>query len=614
MARFDNAVRLVRQADPTAPAAGIDALFSDASGKLKTTDSGGVDRFITKFQPPGFWNIFGHSYLQYVNGITYQSGRTDQLFMDALGVSFLNRRNRAVPGSSLVQDGRQGGGWARAMQELTRAQRSAPYVPDGGGYLLGWGINDIGHTPGSTQAQIRTMFQNCLRAVVSRCRASVFYDNGFSVGTRTSYGAGFTAQTGNTDHSSSAGTLRRATSTTSATITLTLPSDYAGEPVVTQFIAQPGTAGATMTYSGTAGVTGTLVVSGIVPSSAGTYVPVVRRITGLTAANAGQTIVMTAGSLTTSVLFDGWWLEAKNPPVVLMLNTARLVGGGYGGYANTIGDSDVTALNTAVASVVAEFDQMVQLVDMDGALAQNTARFETAGLHPNELGAAHIVEALKFSLDSIVPTETAYPSVNLSNSAPRAGAIRKPRTSGLWYSVDAQQTTSNITPTAQDLYAAPFVVTEGREQYTRLATRVAVGGTVAGTIRWGIYDDPDWKCYPQCLVAEATAASGAMSLGTTAGMVQNPASGNGAIFWTLDPGMYWLCIKIITAGTSQALECLTGPDQHGIMPTLNPGDLSNMTNPIGWVIGGQGTGALPLVWPSGGFVTGTFPKMGLLVA
>jgi lysophospholipase L1-like esterase len=566
---------------------------------------------------PDFWNAFGHSYFAYAFGTFYQSGRADSLFRSAMDIEYTNWRNRAVNGSRLIAEGRANGGWTRVMQELVRPQRNAPYAPDGGAYVLCFGINDIGSIPGSTQAQIQSMYQQVLRSVISRCRSAVVYDNGYSVGTRTTYGAGFTALTAQTDWSSSAGTLRRATTTTSATITLTIPSDYAGEDIAVQFIAEPGTAGGSFTRSGTAGITGTFSTLGVVPTSAATHIPVVDRITTLTSANAGQTIIYTLSSVTTQVLFDSWWLEANTAPPVLVLNTARLAAGGtgYSGYSNVIGDTDVTNLNTAIAPVIAEFDQMVRLCDMDSTLNRDPLLFASDGLHPNELGGARIADALLNGISVLVSTFEAYPAMNMNSSSPRAGVLRRPQNSGLYYSTPAQEPITTITPVAQDLYAAPFPITEGRVQYSRAATRLAAGGTVAGTIRWGIYDDVDGKGYPQCLVAEiGNVGGGAFSLGTTAGIVATPTSGTGSIFWVLDPGLYWICMKIITPGTGQALECLTGPDQLGIMPQLNPGDLSSLTTPIGYVIGGQGTGALPSVWPSGGFVVGAFPKMGLLVA
>jgi hypothetical protein len=472
------------------------------------------------------------------------------------------------------------------------------------------GINDIGSIPGSTQAQIRAMFAECMRASISRCRGSVYFGNDYTGVTRTTYGAGFANFTTSVANFSANGTsLRRATSTTNATITLTLPSDYGGETVVAQFIAEASaTVGGTFTISGTAGQTGTFTTIGMVPASAATHVPMVKRFTGLTSANAGQTIVFTATTVTTEVFYDSWWLETLTPQPVLVLSCARLVGTGYSGYANVIGDADVLALNTTILSVVGEFDGMVQYCNMDAALNKTVALFASDGLHPNETGAARIVDSLILGLAKIVLTNAQFPTQNVNTPAPRAGVLRKPRISGLYYGTEAADPVIGYAPVVGDLFATPFVITEGKEQYNRAAFRLMNGGAAtAATIRYGVYDDPRWTGYPDCLVSADT---GAFSLGTTAGIVQIPVA---TIFWTMDPGLYWLVTLMITAGNGQVMECITGPDAYAVVPQLNPGDLSNTDTPVGWVIGGQATTGLPTVFPTGGFVTKSAPKMALLV-
>lgn len=562
---------------------------------------------------PDFWSTFGHSYFQYVFGSFYQYGRADSLFRARLDVEYTNWRNYAVNGSRLIQEGRAGGGWTRVMQELERPQRTTyPYAPDGGAYAFCIGINDIGSIPGSTQAQIRAMFCECLRASISRCRGSVYFDNTYTGATRTTYGAGFTAlSSGVQNFSSNGGTLRQATSTTNATITLTLPSDYAGETVSVQFIAiASATAGGTFTISGTAGTTGTFTTIGMVPSGAGTHVPMVKRFTNLTSANAGQTIIFTATTVTTQVLYDSWWLETLTPQPVLWCNTARLVGTGYSGYANVIGDSDVVALNAAIVPVLAEFDGMVQYCDIDAAMNKTVALFGTDGLHPNEAGAARIVDALFLGVQKCTVVNPQFPTQDINVPAPRAGVVRKPRISGLYYGTEAAEPVIGYVPVAGDLFATPFLITEGKEQYNRIAFRLMNGGAAtAATIRYGVYDDPRWKGYPDCLISEPT-SGGAFSLGTAAGIVQIPVA---TIFWTMDPGLYWLVTLMVTAGNGQVMECITGPDTYGIVPQLNPGTLANTDTPVGWVIGGQSTSALPPVFPSSAFVTKSAPKMAVQV-
>lgn len=622
MPRQAGPIRLQRQAGLAGnPAAGLDAIYSDANGKVIAADTNGVKTFLSRYQMPDFWQTFGHSYFQYLFGTFYQTGRADSILRAALDIEHTNWRNKAVNGAAITWEGRQQGGWAKVMQEVVKPQRTAPYVSDGGATLLMYGINDIGATV-ATQAQIRAMYANALRAVISRCRASVYFDNAFSVGTRTTYGAGWVNfTTGVTEWSSSRVQLRRATSTTTATITLTLPSDYNGETVAVQFIAEPSaTVGGTVTFSGTAGVTGTLTTVAQVPAAGVQHIPVVRRmgaVDGLTAADAGLTIVMTLSSVTTEMFFDGWWLEADYPPPVIVADCPRVTAAGYAGYANAPTDTDVANLNATIASTVAEFDGMVQIAACDAALGKVTANFGPDGLHPNEVGAGLIVDAYLNAICNLVPTLAANPTLNMNVSSPRAGVIRKPRISGFWYGPDGQEAIADIVPVAGDIRWAPFIVTEGRERYPRAGLRLSAGGSVAGTIRWGVYDDVDWKGYPNNLIVEIPNVGGAgFSVGTTAGAVLCPASGTGSISWEMDPGLYWLAFKFETVGTGQAYECLTGPDMSGIMPQMNPGDLSNLERPICWVQGGNGTGALPKYFDPtlGLFANAFFPKFGLLVA
>ena len=612
---------LTRQAVQTNPAASQDAIWSDTNGKIMAGDTNGVKSFLSRYQMPDFWQTWGHSYFQYLFGTFYQTGRADALLRSALDIEHTNWRNKAVNGAAITWQGRQQGGWVKVMQESIKPQRTAPYVSDGGATLLMYGINDIGATV-ATQAQIRAMYANALTAVISRCRSSVFYDNAFSVGTRTSYGAGWANfTTAVAEWSSSRVQLRRATSTTTATITLTLPSDYAGETVTVQFIAEPSaTAGGTVTFSGTAGVTGTLTTVGSVPAAGVQHIPVVRRMgaaDGLSAADAGLTIVMTLTSVTTQMFFDGWWLEAKYPPPVIVADCPRLLTAGYAGYANVPTDTDVANLNTTIQTVVNGFDGMVQLAACDAALGKATDSFGPDGLHPNEIGAARIADAFLNAIMALVPTTPANPTLNMNTSSPRAGVSRKPRISGFWYGPEGQEATADIAPVAGDIRWAPFIVTEGRERYPRAGIRLSAGGSVAGTIRWGIYDDVDWKGYPGCLIVEIPNVGGAgFSVGTTPGAVLCPASGTGSISWELDPGLYWMAFKFETTGTGQSYECLTGPDKDGIMPQLNPSDLVNLERPMCWVQGGFGTGALPTVFDPtlGLFANAYFPKFALLVA
>lgn len=586
-----------------------------------TVDHGISARDLTSDPGPQAMTAFGHSYFNWVSGTQWTTGRMDAMIRMAMDMEFSNWRNFANISSKLAVDGRAQGGWARVMQDLTRQTpagqnvHGAPYFPDGGSYIFCWGINDIGNIGGSaTQTQIRAAFGNALRAVIARARCSVMWDDNYTGPSgQPSYGAGWNTATSGTSDFSSGTTLHDATTTTSATVTLTLPSDYTGEPVVIQFVAEPGAAGGTVTFSGTAGVTGTLSTSNILPSASGTRVPVVKRITGLTSSNAGQTIICTVTAIDASgkVRFDYWGLESKSPVPVIVCNVPRILSAGYALYANTIGDSDVANLNTTLNAIVAEFDQMVQVADLDSALNKDSTLFASDGLHPNELGAARGAQACLNAVRRLVPTYSAYPTVNMTPSVAVATGLRIPRFQNGYYTAAFNGVSNGQTLTVGDLYAIPFPVTEGREAYSRIAILLSALGTGASSIRWGIYDDIANTGYPQCLWNEAT-SGGAFSLATTGSLLKE----NTGVFWTLDPGLWWIAVKLTVAGAGQSFQMMSGPDTTNIMPRLgSTAGATSMTanaNPIAWKVTGQGTGALPTVFPPGASVVGTCPMVGLL--
>jgi hypothetical protein len=556
---------------------------------------------------PDFWNVFGHSYFQFSFGGVDQSGRTDSLVRSTLDIEFTNWRNRAVPSSRLIIEGRAQGGFARVLQErVPNVGRGRPYVGEGGATILCYGINDLGYV--SNTAQVRTAFQHAMRMAISRMRASTLYENDYQVGTRTSYGAGFTSA-GFTSDFSSGNSIHAATSTTSATVTMTLPSDYQGEPVVIAFTGAAGVTGGTVTFSGTAGVTGTLSTSNIMPSASLSHGIVVRRITTLTAANAGQTIIATATAIDGggAVFFDCWWLESRTPPPVIVCNVARLTSAGYASFPNVSTDADVANLNSDISAVVAEFDSMVQIADLDGAIGGDATLLAADGIHPNELGAARAADAVLAAVRRLSPTGSSTAG-NFNVASPRSGGIIKPRISGRWYTTEYRAAGSNYTPVAGHDFAIPFLVCQGRERYIRMGMRLATAGSVAGSIRWGIYDDVGWGGYPQCLVIEPSASGGALSVGTVVGLVQNPASGGGSLAQALDPGLYWLSMLVVTAGTGQAYETLAGPVPL-VMPQLDAS--AARITPSGWQLTGQSTAALPNVFPAGATAVDNVPLVAM---
>jgi len=580
---------------------------------------------------PYFWEVFGHSYQMTTIGTLNQTGRVDSQFRTALGLDFNAFRNHAVSGGQLVLQGRSQGGFARLLQEVIKSNRTGPYAQAGGAYLLGWGINDLGFQGNS--AQIQNAFTAALTMAISRCRASsVREDTDGSI----SYGAGFAAAGGTGDFSSGS-SIRNATTTTAATATITLPADYRGEPIGILFNGASGVFGGTVTFSGTAGVTGTLSTSNVMPG--GSHGVAFRRITNLTAANAGQTIIMTVTALDTSgsVSFDAWWIEAHNPNPVIVNNVARLPVAGYNGYptmttdTQSTGDAKVATFNGLINTVVAGFDSMVQVADIDSALAANTSLpagittlFASDNVHPNEFGAALAADAIIAAIQRLTPTAGMGRVSQISGPAPQAAPPRIPRiasTSGLvqssvfWYTPDfGAIAAAGITLSAAGtMWAMPVYVSEATERWIQLqleVTTASAGTTSQNTIRWGLYDDVGPFGYPQNLLAEPT-SGGALSLGATTGMKQSAASGAGSLNQPVEPGMAWLVVKSealpVGTPTNAVVRAAVGPNMH--IPAWSGAAGQTVPN-AGLTITGQAAGALPTTFPLGATPTTAVPLLG----
>jgi hypothetical protein len=309
---------------------------------------------------PQYWTIFGHSYYNASLGTVTGQGRIDGYLRRMMNITQgVNWQNHATVGARVTQGWNAASfatdsGWGRIMQLTTgnptplQLAATAPYLTRGvnnagGAYLLGYGANDLGYN-GNTPLW-NTIYENTLVACISRFRMSALggtvYDNypggigaGYTAnGTGIStFGGGAGASIIATPSSACTGSALVSLNGTNSAWTITLPSDYDGEVVSLLFVLPPGGVSSTVTFSGTAGVTGTInpaSQSAPQPASGGAsscYVPLCYRVKTLTASNAGQTIIATlttADSGGTKLYCDSWWLEADNPPPVVVVNMMR---------------------------------------------------------------------------------------------------------------------------------------------------------------------------------------------------------------------------------------------------------------------------------------------------
>lgn len=582
---------------------------------------------------PKAWRGFGHSYLNVAAGTFDQTGRTDGLLRNALGAPLSNWINCAVNGSKITWSGTSGtalmhaGSWTTAFHQLQiNPARVGPYAAAGGATLLLWGLNDMGHM--SNTAQMRLALKHAHRAVISRARAGVVRPH---TDASIAYGAGFTSVTA-TD-ASTLGTLRRATTTTTATVTITIPADYLGEVIGLGFIGKPGTTGGTITFSGTAGLTGTFSTSNIMPSApisgsayvAATngHVAMVHRFTA-PVTGATQTVICTVTAIDGSgqVDFDSYWLEARAAPPVIVCNIGQIpLAGQTGVYTAWVTaqplevnrNADIADWCAAIAEVAAEFDGMVQVADLYGALSPTgtatAGLFAVDNLHPNEYGAAKSVDAIIAAIARLVPNNAALGrSASMGPASLLAAPSRQPHNIGSYYTADGTYGGATfITAVAGNMYAIPFVVTESNDRFGTFAVELGTAVPTASTIiQLAVYNDVDWTGYPQRQVG-VWGGSG-VNLGTTASatITVSPTA------WEPDPGLFWLCLKVMSiGGTAANLRTLLGPNPQ--MPMVSTTGALSAGQGMGWQLTGQGvTSAMSSLFPTGATRIATAPYIGLL--
>lgn len=524
---------------------------------------------------PSYMIFAGHSFFNRAGNVPDQAYRLDQAAQGLMGIPREAVITRAATGAALLNDGPSNYGYNNFLQNSKRTNTGAPYVGNSGTYCFCYGINDMGKLipssdyPAATiQAQIKTALQHAWRTLISRARASVIYECGGSDESgQWAFGAGMTNNS-NTDFACSGNGYRSATSTTNANATFTIPSDFPGGTIAVGFLGAYGAAGqagagGTWTIGGTFSGSGgaNIVTSNLMPVGSAQRAHYIRRFTSLPASDAGKTMIFTVSAVDASgtVGIDYAQIEATTDiPLVVMCNIARQLtnsaystnyGSSYWANASNLGatgDTDVAAFNTALASVVAEFDQYVVIADIDKALAKSSTFIGADGLHPNQAGCLSGGQAI---WNAIVTAPTSYN--NLVPDWRIAGGDRRPRISQCWYGPEVEnQATATVTMASQTMYLYPIIVSESNEVWDTIAfevTTAAVGGSP--TVHLGLYADEGWTGRPQAAFFDwgstAITTTGVKTITTTV---------------TLDPGLYWLAFDLELQGstTPGAVRAFTG--------------------------------------------------------
>lgn len=571
----------------------------------------------TQYPQTDVWAFFSHSYGDGTAGAADQTGRIDSYFRQALDIEYTNWRKYSKAASRLTVEGAAAGGFGTFLRQTSGGKfpgKTYPYVAEGGGLVIVHGINDIGTLGGAT-TQITTAFGHALRMCISRWRASTIKEE---TDASVAYGGTWTLDTGMQDRASGGGVRFHAT--TAGTVTITLPADYKGEVVGVSFTGRNGANGGTVTFTGTTGASGTLVTDNVMPSGSLSSTGMVKRFTTFTSANAGQTIICTVTANNGLVYFDDWWLESKSPGPVIIANVPRLPSGqytvNYPSWTAQQGsfDLDVAALNAVITSVVGEFDAMVQVADFDSKLNADSTLFKD-GLHPNEVGAALCADALREAVIRLTPNGNFGITGQFNPSSNKAAPVRIPTLAPNWYTCDFNSTPAPGTgtaPTAGDLYAYPFPITEARTAWDLWGMEVATAGTAYTTnLRFGICSDYNMNGYPDLNLQELT-AGGVLAVLTASGAGLKSSNGGGFV-WKPDPGFYWLWCKFdaVSGTTPATFSFITGPGRY--LPQLaNTGLVSTVIGrAVGWKLTGQAAGALPSTFPTGGTLTNTGPYIGM---
>lgn len=282
------------------------------------------------------------------------------------------------------------GGYVRVLQLLPRLTATDMLV-----YM--WGIND---PPGlGSDSRALKGWAGSLRTVLSRALATTVHGDGDPSVVYS--GTGWTTQVG-TDRNSGAGWHETSTQGDSLTITVTT----AGATIALGSLNIHDDLGATATVRLDGIVVATIDTNGVWTGH--TYYG--GSCTRISVPFGTHTITITVDSVNGSFVFDYWQEEAVTPniPRVLMCNIAKLPS--YTAYTSLgahVDDNAVQAYNDQTDAVCAEFPfPASRVVDMDAALAKNSAYFYTDMVHPNDAGAL-IIANLLIAESAIMPSETA---------------------------------------------------------------------------------------------------------------------------------------------------------------------------------------------------------------
>lgn len=299
-------------------------------------------------------------------------------------------RQIAVPGSVSCWDATIGGGalngWADYLQKVTRPTWGT-LVPQPAGsrnaHSFMWGINDLGML-GSANP---TPSIEAHRTVICRARQSVWCGESDA---SVAFGTGWTTVTSTLYNSGSA---FRTCNASGKVVTITVPAAYKGTPLDLLYILN-GTDAASVAVSVTGATTlsATHTLTGSAQCITGAYASrngITRRLTTL---NPGaHTITLTFNSVSGTPGFNGWGVEAQDPPRCLLPNTPRQPNyavQAFFGVPFVPTDNSFPPWNAALLALTQEFaDGRVLYLDVDSVFNKRPDMFQVDALHYSYAGA-----------------------------------------------------------------------------------------------------------------------------------------------------------------------------------------------------------------------------------
>lgn len=349
----------------------------------------------------------GHSYVA-GTGATNSANRWSTKLAEALHVTEVNR---GVGGARAALSGITQGGYAQALSQETRARQAAPYLPSSAVVPIMLGVNDW------NDYSVMARFQHALRTTISRYRAAAIFEETHASIAYT----GTWAQAGAAAYNSGSACKQCATGTVAgSSFVITVPADFPGGTIAAGFTlvddVNSFSTNGVYSFSVDGGAAQTMDTRGLGITGAGAsanFLGAVMRLTGLSA--GAHTVTVTFPTPPNSVFFDYWQIEAKAPPLILLLKQPVLDATGYATYATpTLTDARIATLNAGLDALAAEFtDGLVKTVDLS-VLDNSFSKGYMASdhLHPNEVGHALIAQAAYNAiLAAPVPDATWFASV-----------------------------------------------------------------------------------------------------------------------------------------------------------------------------------------------------------